>query len=88
MANQCLYLYICVFVCLDVRVCVCVCLDVCVCVCSHNKLKELPVEVWSLKNLRCLHLQHNQLEELCAEVAQLTDLEEMVGGRACSPWQW
>ena len=44
------------------------------------------MEVWSLKNLRCLHLQHNQLEELCAEVALLTDLEEMVGGRDGGLW--
>ena len=46
---------------------------------SHNKLKELPLELWGLTNLRSLHLQQNQLEGLPQEIAQLINLDEIVG---------
>lgn len=45
---------------------------------SHNKLTELPTELWSLTNLRCLHLQQNLLEQLPAELGQLCQLEDFV----------
>lgn len=45
---------------------------------SHNKLTELPTELWSLTNLRCLHLQQNLLEQLPADLGQLCHLEDLV----------
>lgn len=45
---------------------------------SHNKLVELPTELWSLTNLRCLHLQQNLLEQLPADLGQLRHLEDLV----------
>uniref|UniRef100_A0A4W5P7H9 Leucine-rich repeat protein SHOC-2 n=1 Tax=Hucho hucho TaxID=62062 RepID=A0A4W5P7H9_9TELE len=44
---------------------------------NHNKLKELPEEVWSLKNLTCLQLQQNLLEHLPEGVGLLTNLDDI-----------
>ncbi|KAI5109366.1 leucine-rich repeat-containing protein 40, partial [Silurus meridionalis] len=44
---------------------------------SHNKLTELPTELWRLTNLRCLHLQQNLLELLPADLGQLCHLEDL-----------
>lgn len=46
---------------------------------SHNKIKELPVELWGLTNLRSIHLQQNQLDYLPQEIGQLINLDEIVG---------
>lgn len=48
------------------------------CEISHNLLRSLPVELFTLKNLRCLVVQQNLLEELPEEVGQLVNLTELV----------
>lgn len=45
---------------------------------SHNQLSSLPVEMFTLKNLRCLTLQQNLLENLPEELGQLQNLTELV----------
>ncbi|XP_053104552.1 leucine-rich repeat-containing protein 40 isoform X2 [Hemicordylus capensis] len=44
---------------------------------SHNKLKDIPVELMQLKHLRSLLLQHNELSHLPDEFGQLVSLEEL-----------
>lgn len=48
---------------------------------SHNKLTELPTELWRLTNLRCLHLQQNLLKQLHTDLGQLYHLEDLVSNK-------
>lgn len=52
-------------------------------VASHNQLRSLPVEVFTLKNLRSLTLQQNLLESLPEELGQLENLIELVTNTYC-----
>ncbi|XP_048457834.1 leucine-rich repeat-containing protein 40 isoform X2 [Rhincodon typus] len=44
---------------------------------SHNKLKELPDELWNLTSLRSLYLHHNELERIQEGIGKLIHLEEL-----------
>lgn len=55
---------------------------------SHNQLSSLPVEVFTLKNLRCLTLQQNLLENLPEELGQLQNLTELVKSEPGSFTDW
>ena len=48
------------------------------CACSHNCLKALVPEVWSLSSLKSLKLDHNQLTIVPEEIGNLKRLEELV----------
>lgn len=56
---------------------------------SHNQLRSLPVEVFTLKNLHSLSLQQNLLESLPEELGQLENLTELVTTHiVCSVFQY
>jgi small GTP-binding protein len=44
---------------------------------SRRDIKELPAEIWQLKNLTVLNLSNNQLISLPAEIGQLAKLTEL-----------
>ena len=50
---------------------------------GNNQIKELPVEIGQLVNLRGLNLEDNQIKEVPAEISQLVNLRVYINN-----WNW